>query len=304
MKNLQFWQSSNTAGNTIELDSGINLNMENVNVEGGLNCLYLKDIYCGIAIMCWLQGAGNAALVMHSTDDETTDITWLCCRFEGSPYGVQMYNANGMTFIGGAIEGDSMGGIQIFGCSHVTLKGLWMEMNCANNTSGADILINENGTTISDYITVDDCPIYSTSATNSLQVYNAQNIKVDEFSTTGNIYIDSTVWNIDLGTYVCNSITNNAPYYVNRNSRIHKLGWQTTTPSVPVSDTWLYNTNQYDVLIYFTANGTVSEYLILDTHGDTQSFATSTLPPYIYLPSGCGIEIVYSSVPSWKWFGL
>lgn len=86
---------------------------------------------------------------------------------------------------------------------------------------------------------------------------------------------------------------------------VNGLGFGITTPVVPASGTAYSNSVGYKVRIYFTAAGTVTQYTITDSHGNSETFTRSiTVGDYIDLEEGDSITLTYSAAPSWKFYGM
>src|SRR5712664_1746967 len=86
---------------------------------------------------------------------------------------------------------------------------------------------------------------------------------------------------------------------------VGELGFNVTTPAVPASATDIQNTTGVPCIVYITAAGTNTAWAIKDASGGSMAIAQAlALAAAIYLPANAKIQITYSVLPSWKWYGL
>lgn len=86
---------------------------------------------------------------------------------------------------------------------------------------------------------------------------------------------------------------------------VGELGFNLTTPAVPASTVNIKNTFGVNVIVYITGAGTNTAWAITDASGTAQAFATAViLGQAILLPANASIQITYSVVPTWKWYGM
>lgn len=86
---------------------------------------------------------------------------------------------------------------------------------------------------------------------------------------------------------------------------VGELGFNLTTPAVPASTVDIQNTFGVPVIVYITGAGTNTAWAIKDASGNSMAIAAAViLGQAIYLPANAKIQITYSVVPTWKWYGL